>query len=104
MPVYEYRCLSCKKKHELIQKFSDEPLKECPDCGGPVNKLISNTSFVLKGSGWYVTDYASPERKRAMDRDNGKKSSPETKKPGTKKKDSGPKAEKKDSKSEAAAA
>jgi putative FmdB family regulatory protein len=67
MPIYEYKCLDCGKEHEVLQKFSDEPLKTCPDCGGSVTKLISNTSFVLKGSGWYVTDYASPERKKAME-------------------------------------
>jgi predicted nucleic acid-binding Zn ribbon protein len=41
-----------------MQKFSDEPLKNCPDCGGKLKKLISQSSFILKGSGWYVTDYA----------------------------------------------
>lgn len=54
-----------------MQKFSDELLNACPDCGGEVKKLISNTSFVLKGSGWYVTDYASPERKKAVDSEKG---------------------------------
>lgn len=58
MPIYEYECLKCRKSHELMQKFSDPPLTVCPDCGGEVKKLISSTSFVLKGSGWYVTDYA----------------------------------------------
>ncbi len=50
-----------------MQKFSDTPLTVCPACGGKLKKLISNTSFVLKGSGWYVTDYASGDRKRAME-------------------------------------
>lgn len=58
MPVYEYKCAGCGKKFEMMRKFSDEPLRSCPSCGGPVSKLISNTSFVLKGSGWYLTDYA----------------------------------------------
>jgi putative FmdB family regulatory protein len=58
MPVYEYGCLKCGKTHEIMQKFSDAPMAACPDCGGEVKKLISHTSFVLKGSGWYVTDYA----------------------------------------------
>ncbi|MBI3593121.1 MAG: zinc ribbon domain-containing protein [Nitrospirae bacterium] len=58
MPIYEYECLQCGKNMEAIQKFSDAPLTTCPDCGGQMKKLISNTSFVLKGSGWYVTDYA----------------------------------------------
>lgn len=59
MPIYEYKCDSCQKVHEVIQKFSDEPLKQCPQCQGEVTKLISNTSFVLKGSGWYADGYSS---------------------------------------------
>ncbi len=58
MPIYEYECSNCKRIHEVIQKFSEEPLKNCPICGGEVKKLISQSSFILKGSGWYVTDYA----------------------------------------------
>ncbi|MCL0061980.1 hypothetical protein M1N62_03355 [Thermodesulfovibrionales bacterium] len=81
MPVYEYECLQCSKKHEVIQRFSDTLLTTCPDCEGRVKKLISNTSFVLKGTGWYVTDYASPERKKAMEIEKGhtEKKSPEAK-------------------------
>lgn len=71
MPIYEYECIQCGKNHEVIQKFSDKPLSTCPDCGGQMKKLISNTSFVLKGSGWYVTDYASSERKKGMDSEKG---------------------------------
>ncbi len=67
MPIYEYKCTGCGAGHEFIQKFSDEPMAACPDCGGKLTKLISNTSFVLKGSGWYVTDYASGERKKAQE-------------------------------------
>lgn len=67
MPIYEYECLHCEKTFEIMQKFSDEPLRRCPECSGQLKKLISNTSFVLKGSGWYITDYASPERKKAME-------------------------------------
>ncbi len=67
MPIYEYACETCGKHREVIQKFSDEPLRTCPDCGGKVQKLISHTSFILKGTGWYVTDYASPERKKALE-------------------------------------
>ncbi len=59
MPIYEYRCQNCGYQFEVMQKVSDEPIKVCPKCGGPVQKLISNTSFILKGSGWYKTDYAS---------------------------------------------
>lgn len=60
MPIYEYRCLKCEKKLEVMRKFSDPPLGVCPECGGALRKLISNTSFVLKGSGWYSDGYSSP--------------------------------------------
>jgi len=66
MPIYEYLCLKCERQLEAVQKFSDAPLSTCPECGGQLKKLISSTSFVLKGTGWYVTDYPSPERKKAM--------------------------------------
>lgn len=57
MPLYEYECSSCRKVHEVMQKFSDPLLTECPECKGPVKKLMSMTSFALKGTGWYTTDY-----------------------------------------------
>lgn len=57
MPLYEYQCASCQKVHEVMQKFSDAPMATCPDCNGSVSKLISMSSFALKGSGWYTTDY-----------------------------------------------
>ena len=58
MPIYEYRCEKCGKVFEVLQKFSDDPLKTHEACGGEVEKLISQSAFQLKGSGWYVTDYA----------------------------------------------
>lgn len=58
MPLYEYKCHSCGKIFEVIQKFSDEPLKTHAECGGDVERLISRSAFQLKGSGWYATDYA----------------------------------------------
>jgi putative FmdB family regulatory protein len=60
MPIYEYECLDCGKLFEIFQKISDEPLKECRECKGRLNRLISRCSFQLKGTGWYVTDYKSP--------------------------------------------
>lgn len=58
MPIYEYRCPDCAHDFELIQKFSDDPARTCPKCGMEnVKKLISQTSFVLKGSGWYNDHY-----------------------------------------------
>ncbi len=56
MPIYEYRCAKCGD-FELMRKFSDPPVEKCPTCRRKVTKLMSNTSFQLKGSGWYVTDY-----------------------------------------------
>jgi putative FmdB family regulatory protein len=56
MPIYEYWCGKCGD-FEVTQRITDDPLKRCPKCRGKVKKLISNTSFQLKGSGWYVTDY-----------------------------------------------
>jgi putative FmdB family regulatory protein len=76
MPVYEYECTKCNKQFEIMQKISDDPLTICSECGGDLKKLITNTSFVLKGSGWYVTDYPSAERKKAIE---AKKSKTETK-------------------------
>lgn len=58
MPIYEYECRKCGRTLEAMQKFSDAPLTECPGCSGELRKLISQSSFHLKGSGWYVTDYA----------------------------------------------
>jgi len=57
MPLYEYACEKCQKTFEVTQSFSEPPLKECPDCQGPVSKLMSLGGFALKGGGWYTTDY-----------------------------------------------
>jgi putative FmdB family regulatory protein len=57
MPIYEYGCENCGT-FEVSQRITDKPLRRCPTCKGKVGKLISSTSFQLKGSGWYVTDYA----------------------------------------------
>ena len=59
MPIYEYECNACGQVTETLQKFSDPPMETCPECGGHMHKLMSMNSFHLKGSGWYVTDYAS---------------------------------------------
>ena len=62
MPIYEYRCRKCGE-FEVTQRITEPPLARCPTCRGKVTKLISNTSFHLKGSGWYVTDYGRKEGK-----------------------------------------
>ncbi|PKN51342.1 MAG: hypothetical protein CVU55_11935 [Deltaproteobacteria bacterium HGW-Deltaproteobacteria-13] len=57
MPIYEYQCRKCGKQFEAFQGISDPELKSCKFCKGKVNKMVSLSSFSLKGSGWYVTDY-----------------------------------------------
>jgi putative FmdB family regulatory protein len=83
MPIYEYDCQRCGT-FEVSQRITEKPLGKCPSCRGKVKKLISNTSFQLKGTGWYITDYA---RKGAngdakggdAKGDNGSKSTSESK-------------------------
>ena len=58
MPIYEYKCSKCGEVFEAFQKITDLPLTECKFCRGKVEQLISHSSFQLKGSGWYLTDYA----------------------------------------------
>jgi putative FmdB family regulatory protein len=59
MPIYEYVCEKCSHHLEIMQKMSDKPLTKCPECKGKLEKIFSQTSFQLKGSGWYATDYTS---------------------------------------------
>jgi putative FmdB family regulatory protein len=59
MPIYEYECTQCGTVEEVIQKFSDKPLTKCKKCSGKLHKLVSHSSFHLKGTGWYATDYAN---------------------------------------------
>ena len=82
MPIYEYRCSGCGLINEVWQKFSDSPLVTCEVCGGSVKKIISHNTFHLKGTGWYVTDYASKgtvpvkkEHKESSKKDESKKKS-----------------------------
>lgn len=62
MPIYEYECTKCGRIEEAWQKFSDKPLKTCNRCSGKLHKLVSQSAFHLKGTGWYVTDYADKSR------------------------------------------
>jgi putative FmdB family regulatory protein len=74
MPIYEYRCSKCGVEFEEWQKISDSPLDTCKFCGGSAKRLISQSTFVLKGTGWYVTDYgrgnSAPARKSSETSDN----------------------------------
>lgn len=65
MPTYEYECLSCGRRTEVVQRFSDEPLRECPHCGGPLRKVFHPVGIVLKGSGFYSTDNRSGSKHRS---------------------------------------
>jgi putative FmdB family regulatory protein len=56
MPTYEYRCTNCDEHLEVVQSFADDPLTECPKCGGPLRKVFSPVGIILKGSGFYKTD------------------------------------------------
>ena len=68
MPIYEYECLSCGHRLEAIQKISDEPLRDCPNCQKPeLKKLISAAAFRLKGGGWYETDFKSGKKKNVVE-------------------------------------
>ncbi|CAB1081766.1 hypothetical protein D1AOALGA4SA_9411 [Olavius algarvensis Delta 1 endosymbiont] len=62
MPIYEYECTKCGNIEEALQKFSDKPLTRCAHCQGKLTKLVSQSSFHLKGSGWYATDYANKSK------------------------------------------
>ena len=89
MPIYEYQCGSCKHIFDELQKISDDPLKDCPECKeGQLKKLVSAPKFRLKGAGWYETDFktgtkrniaegASSDTKKASSSDTKKASSSE---------------------------
>ena len=65
MPIYEYQCIQCKERQEVIQRISDDPLAHCPKCGGDMKKLISSPAIQFKGSGFYKNDYASASSKQS---------------------------------------
>ena len=97
MPIYEYQCSKCGETFEAIQKFSDKPLTKCKFCDGKVERLISNSSFQLKGSGWYLTDYArksdSSKTSSGSSDKSGSKASESSKSETSKPDKSGPKAD-----------
>ncbi|HXG14737.1 MAG TPA: FmdB family zinc ribbon protein [Calidithermus sp.] len=67
MPTYEYECTQCHRRFEVWQRITAEPLSRCEACGGALRRLLSPAPFILKGEGWYVTDYPSEERKKALE-------------------------------------
>ena len=89
MPIYEYKCARCGVV-EVMQGIKQTPLRKCPNCKGKVEKMISSSSFVLKGSGWYATDYAKKiapptDTSSASNGTNGSAASGEAAKPGAEK-------------------
>jgi putative FmdB family regulatory protein len=65
VPTYEYECPKCPRVFEVRQRITEPALTTCDRCGGPIHRLLSPTPFILKGGGWYVTDYPSEARKQA---------------------------------------
>ncbi len=84
MPVYEYQCKECGRIEEAFQKISEPPLESCPQCKGSLKKIISQSTFHLKGSGWYVTDYGGAKTGTKPGSDTKEKSKTESKKPASK--------------------
>lgn len=71
MPIYEYECSACGKRHEALQKISDRPLVRCPSCGREtLKRLVSAAGFRLAGEGWYETDFKSKNRRNVAAGDN----------------------------------
>jgi len=69
MPIYEYECLKCGKTTEAMQRFSDAPLTKCGHCNGRLRKLVSMSTFHLKGSGWCTTDYTGKNQSMVKAKD-----------------------------------
>ena len=98
MPTYVYRCDTCSNQFEIVQRFSDDPLKACPDCIGQVQRVIHPVGVVFKGSGWYINDSRPGNSSTTLDSSSEKSDSNGTS-PEASKKDAG-----KDSKPEPAKA
>jgi len=83
MPLYEFKCQLCGASFEVLQKVNDSPLKKCIKCGGDLEKIISPPAIQFKGTGWYVTDYASrkkPEKEEKQTKEKPKSEKVDSKK------------------------
>ncbi len=89
MPIYEYKCLSCGKQFEQLRSISDDSPLTCPDCGGKTKKLVTSAGLLFKGSGFYITDYASKNGSGSAASPKPSASSSEPKTPAPEKKNSG---------------
>jgi putative FmdB family regulatory protein len=67
MPIYEYQCSGCSHRKEILQRLNEKKRPRCDKCGNSMKRVISPSAFILKGSGWYVTDYPSESRKKGME-------------------------------------
>lgn len=67
MPIYEYQCSGCSQRREILQGLNEKKRPRCEECGRSMKRVISPSAFILKGSGWYVTDYPSESRKKGME-------------------------------------
>jgi putative FmdB family regulatory protein len=76
MPTYEYECPKCPRVFEVRQRITEPALETCDRCGGPIHRLLSAAPFILKGEGWYVTDYPSDARKKATSAESSGKEAP----------------------------
>ena len=81
MPIYEYVCKSCHRRIEKFQKINDPPLKKCRDCSGKLQKIISSSGIMFKGSGWYVTDYSNKFKSKEKDKPKDQKETKTEEKP-----------------------
>jgi putative FmdB family regulatory protein len=78
MPTYEYECPRCPRIFEVKQRITEPALETCERCGGPIHRLLSAAPFILKGEGWYVTDYPSESRKKAKESTSSESASKES--------------------------
>lgn len=76
MPLYEYQCVQCAERVEIIQRLSDPPYSHCPKCGGDMKKLMSAPAIQFKGSGWYKTDYAAKPAPKSESKSDTSESKP----------------------------
>jgi len=80
MPIYDYKCKKCGYRFEKTQKITESPIRRCPKCRGPVSRLLSPTAFILKGSGWYATDYARKGKEKKIEKEDKPSAAKEEKK------------------------
>jgi len=92
MPIYEYQCTECEHMMEALQKMSEKPLLDCPECGKPaLNKLVSAASFRLKGGGWYETDFKTGNKKQLSESESAASNDSNPEKPANSEKSAGEK-------------